>query len=104
MKEAVLYDLGVSVGPDKTEMVHAGWVIRGDFDDGLFAKVREDVGKVPGAVHHPGASASRVFSLPRLRDRGQQWAWTASLSSSLGSLKVGSPPMVIPSKGAGAMS
>ena len=38
---AVLYDLGVSVVPNKTETVHAGWVIRGDFDEGLFAKVRE---------------------------------------------------------------
>ena len=39
MKGEVLCDLGVSVGPDKTEVACAGWTIPGGFDEGLLAKV-----------------------------------------------------------------
>lgn len=34
MKGEVLCDLGVSVGPDKTEVGCAGWTIPGGFDEG----------------------------------------------------------------------
>ena len=48
MKGEVLCDLGVSVGPDKTEVACAGWTIPGGFDEGLLAKVREGArGRAP---------------------------------------------------------
>lgn len=100
MKEEVLDDLGGLVGDPTRRRWHAGWVIQGDLDKVPFAKVREAAGKCQGQTTILGLT--RVWSLlSRLRDRGQQWAWTPSLGSDLGSLEVGSPPVVTPSKGAG---
>lgn len=54
MKGEALYDLGVSVGPDKTEV----GVQVGPFQEALMKGYVQRWEKVPGAGLHPGTSSA----------------------------------------------